>query len=91
MNEKKLNPELQKIFDEYENYFWNGLCDCQDSEIKDAIEIFRDALVEVNEIMKVKQKQVSEEEIKNLRMNNIGDEISLFKAICGKREALNDN
>ena len=55
MNEKKLNPELQKIFDEYENYFWNCLCECRDCDIEYAVRIFRDALVDIDKIMKEKE------------------------------------
>lgn len=55
MNENKLTPELERIFDEYSTYFWNTLCECRDCDIKEAIEIFRDALVDVDKIMKEKE------------------------------------
>ena len=51
MNENKLSPELQKIFDEYSMEFWNRLCECRECDIKEAIKIFRDALADVDKIL----------------------------------------
>lgn len=56
MNENKLSPELEKIFDEYSVEFWNRLCECREFEIEEAIEIFRDALSDIDKIMKLKEK-----------------------------------
>ncbi len=55
MDKEELSPELEKIFDEYENYFWNTLCECRDCDIEEAVEIFRDALVDIDKIMKEKE------------------------------------
>ena len=52
---ENLSPELEKIFDEYSTYFWNYLCECSDSDIKEAVEIFRDALIDIDKIMKEKE------------------------------------
>lgn len=57
MNKEELSPELEKIFDEYSNYFWNTLCECRDCDIEEAVEIFRDALVDVDKMIKEKDKR----------------------------------
>lgn len=48
MNENKLNPELEKIFNIYSVEFWNRLCECRVCDIEEAIEIFKDALVDID-------------------------------------------
>lgn len=55
MNKEELSPELEKIFDEYSTYFWNTLCECRDCDIEEAVEIFRDALVDIDKMMKEKE------------------------------------
>lgn len=56
MNENKLSPKLQKIFDEYSVEFWNRLGECRECDIEETIEIFRDALVNVDKILEGRNK-----------------------------------
>lgn len=57
MNKEELSPELEKIMDEYSVEFWNRLCECRECDIEEAIEIFRDALVDIDKMMKEKDKR----------------------------------